>query len=73
MRRTSAWCSGLPSLQVALGLTRGGSLDVQTQQPIEAVFLLLSPSSGATLIFNSLRKPVASCKVASRENRLAAR
>jgi two-component system sensor histidine kinase KdpD len=39
----------LASPQVALGLTRAGLLDVVTEQPISAVFLLLSPSAGANV------------------------
>lgn len=37
----------LPTPRVALALTRGGILDVQTQRPIESVFLLLSPTDNA--------------------------
>jgi len=46
----------LDSPQVALGLTRGGLLDVVTEQPISAVFLLLSPSSGANVHLQVLAK-----------------
>jgi two-component system sensor histidine kinase KdpD len=35
--------------QVALGLTHGGVLDGQTEKPVEAVFLLLSPESGSNI------------------------
>jgi two-component system sensor histidine kinase KdpD len=35
--------------QVALGLTHGGVLDAQTEKPVEAVFLLLSPESGSNI------------------------
>ncbi len=34
---------------VALGLTHGGVLDAQTEKPVEAVFLLLSPESGSNI------------------------
>jgi two-component system sensor histidine kinase KdpD len=34
---------------VALGLTHGGVLDAQTDKPVEAVFLLLSPESGSNI------------------------
>jgi two-component system sensor histidine kinase KdpD len=40
---------GLAEPQVALGLTHGGVLDSQTDKPVEAVFLLLSPESGASI------------------------
>jgi two-component system sensor histidine kinase KdpD len=46
----------LDSPQVALGLTRAGLLDVVTDQPISAVFLLLSPSSGANVHLQVLAK-----------------
>jgi two-component system sensor histidine kinase KdpD len=42
--------------QIALGLTRGGLLDVVTEQPIAAVFLLLSPSVGANVHLQLLAK-----------------
>jgi len=38
---------GLSEPQVALGITHGGVLDAPTEKPIEAVFLLLSPTAGA--------------------------
>jgi two-component system, OmpR family, sensor histidine kinase KdpD len=47
---------GLESPQVALGLTRGGVLDVSTEQPIEAIFLLLSPAAGASTHLQLLAK-----------------
>jgi mannitol/fructose-specific phosphotransferase system IIA component (Ntr-type) len=37
-------------------LTRAGLLDVVTDQPISAVFLLLSPSSGANVHLQVLAK-----------------
>jgi two-component system, OmpR family, sensor histidine kinase KdpD len=40
---------GLTEPLVALGLTHGGVLDAQTEKPVEAVFLLLSPESGANI------------------------
>ena len=46
----------LISPQVALGLTHGGVLDAPTEKPIEAVFLLLSPSSGANVHLQLLAK-----------------
>jgi two-component system sensor histidine kinase KdpD len=46
----------LLSPQVALGLTHGGVLDAPTEKPIEAVFLLLSPSSGANVHLQLLAK-----------------
>ena len=46
----------LDSPQVALGLTRAGLLDVVTEQPISAVFLLLSPASGANVHLQVLAK-----------------
>ncbi|MGA2442715.1 MAG: PTS sugar transporter subunit IIA [Tepidisphaeraceae bacterium] len=46
----------LTSPQVALGLTRAGLLDVVTEQPISAVFLLLSPSTGANVHLQLLAK-----------------
>jgi len=47
---------GLQSPQVALGLTHGGVLDVPTERPIEAVFLLLSPAAGANIHLQLLAK-----------------
>jgi two-component system sensor histidine kinase KdpD len=47
---------GLENPQVALGLTHGGVLDVPTERPIEAVFLLLSPMSGANIHLQILAK-----------------
>ena len=41
---------------MALGLTRAGLLDVVTEQPISAVFLLLSPSAGANVHLQLLAK-----------------
>jgi two-component system sensor histidine kinase KdpD len=46
----------LMSPQVALGLTHGGVLDAPTEKPIEAVFLLLSPRSGANIHLQLLAK-----------------
>jgi two-component system sensor histidine kinase KdpD len=46
----------LDSPQVALGLTRAGLLDVVTEQPISAAFLLLSPASGANVHLQVLAK-----------------
>jgi two-component system sensor histidine kinase KdpD len=40
---------GLESPQIAIGLSHAGVLDAPTQRPIEAVFLLLSPSTGANV------------------------
>jgi two-component system sensor histidine kinase KdpD len=42
--------------QVALGLTHAGILDAPTDKPIEAVFLLLSPTSGANTHLQLLAK-----------------
>jgi two-component system sensor histidine kinase KdpD len=47
---------GLETPQVALGLTRAGLLDVVTEQPVSAVFLLLSPSTGANVHLQLLAK-----------------
>jgi two-component system sensor histidine kinase KdpD len=47
---------GLAAPEVALGLTHGGVLDVPTDRPIEAVFLLLSPASGASVHLQLLAK-----------------
>ncbi len=38
---------GLDAPKIAMGLTHGGVLDSPTETPIEAVFMLLSPSAGA--------------------------
>ena len=46
----------LISPQVALGITHGGVLDAPTDKPIEAVFLLLSPTSGANIHLQLLAK-----------------
>jgi two-component system sensor histidine kinase KdpD len=46
----------LMSPQVALGLTHAGVLDVPTDKPVEAVFLLLSPASGANIHLQLLAK-----------------
>jgi two-component system, OmpR family, sensor histidine kinase KdpD len=46
----------LMSPQVALGLTHAGVLDAPTDKPVEAVFLLLSPSSGANIHLQLLAK-----------------
>ena len=46
----------LDSPQVALGLTRAGLLDVVTEQPISAAFLLLSPANGASVHLQVLAK-----------------
>jgi two-component system, OmpR family, sensor histidine kinase KdpD len=42
--------------QVALGLTHAGVLDAPTEKPVEAVFLLLSPTSGASTHLQLLAK-----------------
>ncbi|HMB95406.1 MAG TPA: PTS sugar transporter subunit IIA, partial [Tepidisphaeraceae bacterium] len=42
--------------QVALGLTHAGVLDASTDKPVEAVFLLLSPSDGANVHLQLLAK-----------------
>jgi two-component system sensor histidine kinase KdpD len=42
--------------QVALGLTHAGVLDAPTEKPVEAVFLLLSPTSGANTHLQLLAK-----------------
>jgi mannitol/fructose-specific phosphotransferase system IIA component (Ntr-type) len=47
---------GLDAPQVALGLTHGGVLDVATERPIEAIFLLLSPTTGANIHLQLLAK-----------------
>jgi two-component system sensor histidine kinase KdpD len=46
----------LEAPQVALGLTRAGLLDLATERPIEAVFLLLSPMTGANVHLQLLAK-----------------
>src|ERR1700722_6435344 len=46
----------LMSPQVALGLTHGGVLDAPTDKPVEVVFLLLSPTSGANIHLQLLGK-----------------
>jgi two-component system sensor histidine kinase KdpD len=46
----------LMSPQVALGLTHGGVLDAPTDKPVEVVFLLLSPTSGANVHLQLLGK-----------------
>jgi two-component system sensor histidine kinase KdpD len=46
----------LKAPEVALGLTRGGLMDVVTEQPISAVFLLLSPATNATIHLQILAK-----------------
>jgi two-component system sensor histidine kinase KdpD len=47
---------GLDSPQCALGLTHSGVLDAPTEKPIEVVFLLLSPASGANVHLQLLAK-----------------
>jgi len=47
---------GLSDPQVALGLTHGGIMDAPTEKPIEAVFLLLSPTTGANVHLQLLAK-----------------
>ena len=47
---------GLSEPQVALGLTHAGVLDAPTEKPIEAVFLLLSPATGANAHLQLLAK-----------------
>jgi two-component system sensor histidine kinase KdpD len=42
--------------QVALGLTHAGVLDAETDKPVEAVFLLLSPTTGANVHLQVLAK-----------------
>jgi two-component system sensor histidine kinase KdpD len=46
----------LKAPQVALGLTHAGVLDATTEKPVEAVFLLLSPTSGANVHLQLLAK-----------------
>jgi two-component system sensor histidine kinase KdpD len=46
----------LISPQVALGLTHAGVLDAPTTKPVEVVFLLLSPTSGANVHLQLLAK-----------------
>jgi two-component system, OmpR family, sensor histidine kinase KdpD len=46
----------LDNPEVALGLTRSGLLDVVTEQPISAVFLLLSPAAKANVHLQLLAK-----------------
>jgi two-component system, OmpR family, sensor histidine kinase KdpD len=46
----------LMSPQVALGLTHGGVMDVPTDKPVEVIFLLLSPASGANVHLQVLAK-----------------
>ena len=46
----------LESPQVALGLTHAGVLDAPTDRPVEVVFLLLSPTSGANVHLQLLAK-----------------
>jgi two-component system sensor histidine kinase KdpD len=47
---------GLAEPQVALGVTHSGVLDAPTDKPIEAIFLLLSPASGASAHLQILAK-----------------
>jgi two-component system sensor histidine kinase KdpD len=47
---------GLAAPEIALGLTHSGLLDVPTERPIEAVFLLLSPADGASVHLQLLAK-----------------
>jgi two-component system, OmpR family, sensor histidine kinase KdpD len=47
---------GLDSPQCALGLTHAGVLDAPTEKPIQAVFLLLSPATGASVHLQLLAK-----------------
>jgi two-component system sensor histidine kinase KdpD len=47
---------GLESPQVAIGLTHAGVLDAPTERPIEAAFLLLSPTTGANVHLQLLAK-----------------
>jgi mannitol/fructose-specific phosphotransferase system IIA component (Ntr-type) len=42
--------------EVALGLTHSGILDAPTEKPIEVVFLLLSPATGANIHLQLLAK-----------------
>jgi len=42
--------------QIALGITHAGVLDTTTERPIEAIFLLLSPASGASRHLQLLAK-----------------
>ena len=60
---------GLASPEVALGLTHAGVLDAPTDRPIEAVFLLLSPTTGANIHLQLLAK--AARALQSRELRRA--
>ena len=46
----------LAAAEVAIGLTHGGILDAPTKRPIEIVFLLLSPASGANIHLQLLAK-----------------
>jgi two-component system sensor histidine kinase KdpD len=46
----------LESPQVALGLTHAGVLDAPTDRPVEVVFLLLSPATGANVHLQLLAK-----------------
>jgi len=45
---------GLPSLLLSLGLTRKGVADVSTDNPIECVFLILSPAESPELQIEAL-------------------
>jgi mannitol/fructose-specific phosphotransferase system IIA component (Ntr-type) len=47
---------GLDGPKIAFGLTHGGVLDSPTEAPIEAVFMLLSPSEGASSHLQMLAK-----------------
>jgi len=47
---------GLSEPQVAIGLTHGGIMDAPTEKPIETVFLLLSPTTGANVHLQLLAK-----------------
>ncbi len=40
---------GLPTAIAAIGITRGGLLDVNTDTPVTAVFVLLTPAEGASI------------------------
>jgi mannitol/fructose-specific phosphotransferase system IIA component (Ntr-type) len=47
---------GLTEPQIAIGLTHEGVLDAPTEKPIEVVFMLLSPASGANAHLQLLAK-----------------
>jgi two-component system sensor histidine kinase KdpD len=48
--------AGLPGPRIALGITQGGVMDATTEKPIDAVFMLLSPTDGGNVHLHLLSK-----------------